>query len=312
MLAARANVTVITQPDRPAGRGHKLAATPVKVAALALGLPVRTPAKLREFAADVRAQMPDRCVVASYGRIVPQTLLDAVPLWLNIHPSLLPLYRGATPIQSAIRDGCTWTAVSIIAMDAGMDTGDVLAQTDPLAIGERETYGELHDRLAEIGAALLADTLDADASGVLGRTPQARCARERGIDAEAIARTLTRPWTKADGVLPARATSRELVDRIRALAPKPGAAFPALGARDGSAPLPPLKILRAHGLAAAPHGATETGPGAVISLRGMLYVRATDGWVAVDELVPAGRGPMSMEAYANGRRADATYLAVPA
>jgi len=297
---------VVTQPDRPAGRGQKLAPTPVKSAALALGLPVHTPVKLRAFADDVRAAAPDRCVVASYGRIVPQALLDAAPLWLNVHPSLLPLYRGATPIQSAIRDGCLTTAVSIIAMDAGMDTGDLLAQTPPLPIGSAETYGDLHDRLALAGAMLLGEVLDADARGELVRVPQFERARAYGLDGEAIARTVTRPWTKADTVLPLAATARELVDRIRALAPKPGAQLPALAAHDGAAPFPPLKVLRAHAVASLPDGARAEN-GSVVMVRGYLFVRASDGWIAVDELVPAGKNAMTMEAYANGRRADAAY-----
>ncbi len=297
---------MVTQPDRPAGRGQKLAPTPVKSAALALGLPVHTPVKLRAFADDVRAAAPDRCVVASYGRIVPQVLLDAAPLWLNVHPSLLPLYRGATPIQSAIRDGCATTAVSIIAMDAGMDTGDLLAQTPPLPIAPDETYGDLHDRLAAVGATLLGEVLDADARGELVRVPQFERARAYGIDGEAIARTVTRPWTKADTVLPLDATARELVDRIRALAPKPGAQLPALAARDGAAPFPPLKVLRAHAVVSLPDGVRAEN-GSVVMVRGYLYVRASDGWIAVDELVPAGRNAMTMDAYANGRRADAAY-----
>jgi methionyl-tRNA formyltransferase len=298
----------VTQPDRPAGRGHKLAATPVKLAALDLGLPVLSPVKLRDFAADVRAAAPDRCVVASYGRIVPQVLLDAAPLWLNVHPSALPLYRGATPLQSVIRDGGRETAVSIIAMDAGMDTGDLLAQSGPTAIGPAETYGELHDRLALAGAALLAETLDADARGALVRTPQDMRAREAGISDEAIARTVTRPWTKADALLPSGASARELVDRIRALAPKPGAQLPALHASDGAAPFPPLKILRAHAVAALPDGAAVTENGMVMVVRGFVYLRATDGWVAVDEVVPAGKPAMPMAAFANGRRGDAAYV----
>jgi methionyl-tRNA formyltransferase len=311
MLAARASVTVVTQPDRPAGRGQHLAPTAVTSAALALGLPVLTPTRLRAFAADVRAAAPDRCVVASYGRIVPQELLDAAPLWLNVHPSALPLYRGATPLQSVIRDGCRATAVSIIAMDAGMDTGDLLAQTAPLAIGPEETYGELHDRLAQVGAALLDETLAADARGTLVRTPQRERAAAAGIDDAAIARTVTRPWTKADTVLPADASARALVDRIRALAPKPGAQLPALVPHDDAPPLPPLKILRAHAVAALPDGARSEN-GSVVVVRGFIFLRASDGWVAVDELVPAGKAAMAMAAYANGRRADAAYAAVPA
>jgi methionyl-tRNA formyltransferase len=308
-LAAHASVTVVTQPDRPAGRGHKLAATPVKTAALERGLTVLTPANLRAFAAELRERAPDRCVVASYGRIIPQALLDAAPLWLNVHPSLLPLYRGATPIQSAIRDGRTTSAVSIIAMDAGMDTGDLLAQTPPVAIGERETYGSLHDRLATIAAATLVAALDADALGELTRTPQSVRAAELGIDADEIAQTLTRPWTKADATLPAEASARALVDRIRALAPKPGAHLPPLVARAaGSAPLPQLKILAAHAVANAPDvDASAAPPGTVAARHGLLFVRATDGWIAIDEVVPAGRGPMTIESFANGRRVDALY-----
>jgi methionyl-tRNA formyltransferase len=279
----------------------------VKAAALERGLPVLTPTNLRAFAAELRERAPERCVVASYGRIVPQALLDAAPLWLNVHPSLLPLYRGATPIQSAIRDGCATTAVSIIAMDAGMDTGDLLAQTAPIAIGERETYGDLHDRLATVGAATLAGALDADARGELTRTPQARRAAELGIDDAAIARTLTRPWTKADAVLAADAPARALVDRIRALAPKPGAQLPPLVARGDAAPLPAFKILRAHALAATPDGVDDAPAGTVAARAGWLFVRASDAWIAIDELVPAGRGAMTMDAFANGRRIDAIY-----
>lgn len=280
-------MAVVTQPDRPSGRGQRLAATPVKAAAHELGLPVLTPTKLIAFAAEVRELGPERCVVASYGRIVPPALLAAVPLWLNLHPSLLPLYRGATPLQSAIRDGRTTTAVSIIAMDAGLDTGDILAQTEPLAIGVDETYGSLHDRLAHVAAELLDDALDADATGRLLRTPQAQRARELGIRAEEIVQTLTRPWTKDDRLLvPAAAArdARSVVNLVRALAPKP-AALLALGP-DAQ----PLGVLRAH---VADHRPEGDG----------LSLQAHDGrWVAIDEVVPPGKRPMSAAAYLNGLR----------
>ena len=296
---------MITQPDRPAGRGHQLTPTPVKAAALALGIPVLTPVRLREFAAELAALGPDRCVVASYGRIIPQALLDAVPLWLNIHPSALPLYRGATPIQSVLRDGCSETAVSIIEMDAGMDTGDLLAQTPPVPIGADETYGSLHDRLADIGAELLGAALAADARGELARTPQAA----RGVDDDAIAQTLTRPWTKIDRVLPPYATAREAVDRIRALAPKPGAQLIAgLRPAVGTTPLPPFTILRAHESRESPLADGRDVPsGTVVACRGYLYVRASDAWIVVDEVVPAGKGAMSIDAFAAGRRIDEVF-----
>ena len=259
---------------------------------------------------ELAALAPDRCVVASYGRIIPQALLDAVPLWFNIHPSLLPLYRGATPLQSAIRDGRTETAVSIIAMDAGMDTGDILAQTTALAIGEAETYGELHDRLAQTGAVLLADVLAADARGNLLRTPQAQRAIELQLSEDDIIQTMTRPFEKDDRVLPPYATAREAVDRVRSLAPKPGAQLIAgLRPAVGTTPLPQFKILRAHVSRESPLADGRDVPsGTVVSHRGFLYVRANDAWVVVDEVLPAGKSAMPIDAFANGRRIDEVFV----
>jgi methionyl-tRNA formyltransferase len=304
-------VAVVTQPDRPSGRGQQLAATPVKIAATALGLTVLTPVKLKAFASDLAALAPDRCVVASYGRIIPQALLDIVPLWLNVHPSLLPLYRGATPLQTVIRDGRSETAVSIIAMDAGMDTGDLLAQTALLPIASDETYGELHDRLALAGAALLESVLVADAAGT--RKPavtQMQRAVELGIDDAEIAATVTRPLTKEDRVLPPYATAREAVDRVRSLAPTPGAQLIG-GLRPvvGTTPLPAFKILRAHVSRESPLADGRDVPsGTVVAHRGFLYVRANDAWIVVDEVIPAGKAAMSMAAFANGRRIDDVYV----
>lgn len=303
-------LAVVTQPDRRAGRGQQLAPTPVKRAAETLGIPVLTPEKMKPFAAELARLEADCCVVASYGRILPQALLDAAPRWFNIHPSLLPLYRGATPIQSAIRDGRTVTAVSIIAMDAGMDTGDLLGQTEPLTIGADETYGELHDRLAEIGAELLLDVLAADERGDALAVPQTQRARELGIDDDAIERTATRPWGKEDRILPPYATAHEAVDRIRALAPAPGAQLIAgLRPAVGTAPLPFLRILRAHVSRESPLADGRDVPsGTVVSHRGYLYLRANDEWVVVDEVVPAGKSAMPIAAFANGRRVDDIYV----
>ena len=303
-------LAVVTQPDRPAGRGQQLAATPVNLAAQALGLRVLTPLKLRAFVDELAALGPERCVVASYGRIIPQALLDVAPLWLNIHPSLLPLYRGATPIQSAIRDGRSVTAVSIIAMNAGMDTGDLLAQTEPLAIAADETYGELHARLAGIGAELLGDVLAADARGELFPNPQSQRAADLGIDDDEIARTATHPLDKADRVLPPYVTAREAVDRIRSLAPTPGAQLnPGLRPAVGTTPLPAFKILRAHVSHESPLADGRDLPsGTVVAHRGFLYVRANDAWIVVDEVVPAGKSAMPIAAFANGRRIDDVFV----
>ena len=146
---------VVTQPDRPAGRGQKLTAPPVKTAAQQLGVPVYQPASLRDFPAGLLGQHFDFFILASYGKLIPQSLLDVPELGsLNVHPSLLPQYRGATPIQSALRDGASETGVTIMLMDAGLDTGDVVLQErTPILPGE--TFGELHDRLARFGAQAL-------------------------------------------------------------------------------------------------------------------------------------------------------------
>jgi methionyl-tRNA formyltransferase len=209
---------VVTQPDRPAGRGHKLVATPVKRAAEERAIPVLTPERLRPAVDEVRALGAEAFVVASYGKIVPQAMLDLVPVAFNVHPSLLPYYRGATPLQSVLRDGATETGVTIIAMDAGMDTGDILLQ-ERVAIGERETYGELHDRTAATGARLVVEALERYATGTLARTPQSAL----GVPDETIAATLTRPLRKDELVVDWSASPRRIVDTVRSLAPNPAA-----------------------------------------------------------------------------------------
>ena len=254
----------MTQPDRPAGRGHKLTPTPVKRAAETLGLRVFTPEKLRPFVDDARALAPEAFVVVSYGKIVPQALLDEVPIAFNIHPSRLPLYRGATPMQSAIRDGRTETAISIIAMDAGMDTGDVVLQQG-YPIGSDETYGELHDRLAPEASTMIAYALSL-VPGWYRRTPQLEAARMQGISDEEIARTVTRPLRKEDLTIDWTQAPARIVDHVRSLSPQPGARTDRFGE--------PLKVLRAH----------------------------VEGDRAVPDLVvPPGRAPMPFDAYERSR-----------
>jgi len=276
-------VGVVTQPDRPAGRGHKLTPTPVKAFARERGLAVFEPLKLRAFAGDLAALGPDVLAVASYGRIVPQAILDvpARGIAFNIHPSLLPLYRGATPLQAAIRDGATETGVTIIAMDAGMDTGDILIQ-ERTPLDADETYGTLHDRLAERGAALLIDAIDALERGTLVRVPQSAVP----VAESEIERTATRPLEKDDLRVDFAWPARRIVDTIRSLAPAPGAR----AQLEGEA----VKIVRARlGIAGEP----------ALTADGGLLVRAGDGaFVAVLDVVPTNRGRMSGAAYA--RRAQ--------
>lgn len=167
-------VAAYTQPDRPAGRGRKLTESPVKRLARTHAIPVEQPRSLRERTARDRLASlePDVLIVAAYGLILPQSVLD-VPRWggINIHASLLPRWRGAAPIQRAILNGDGVTGITIMQMAAGLDTGDILLQRDT-PIGPRETAGELHDRLARIGADALLDALGLLREGRLQARPQ--------------------------------------------------------------------------------------------------------------------------------------------
>jgi methionyl-tRNA formyltransferase len=161
-------VAVYTQPDRPAGRGRGLSASPVKLDAVQRGIPVLQPVSLRKAStqAALRALQPDLMIVVAYGLILPQAVLD-IPrfgCW-NVHASLLPRWRGAAPIQRAIEAGDSETGVCLMQMEAGLDTGPVLL-SQRLAIGENETGGQLHDRLAELGARVLADGLGLLRAGI--------------------------------------------------------------------------------------------------------------------------------------------------
>jgi methionyl-tRNA formyltransferase len=164
--------------------------------------------------------------------------------------------------------------------------------------------------LAEIGAELLGDVLAADRRGELVRIPQSLRAGDLGIGGDEIARTRTRPLTKDDRVLPPYATAREAVDRIRSLAPKPGAQLiGGLRPAVGRTPLPDLRILRAHVSRQSPLADGRDVPsGTVVACRGYLYVRASDDWLVVDEVLPAGKSAMPIEAFANGRRIDELYV----
>ena len=164
---------VFTQPDRPKGRGNKLAPSPVKAVALETGIPVFQPEKIRrDGAEDLRSLKPDLCVTAAFGQILSQEILDIPPMGnINVHASLLPKHRGAAPIAYAIM-GCDREAgVTTMFMDAGIDTGDMLLQART-EIGESETCGELTERLSEIGAELLIRTVKELEAGTLKRMPQ--------------------------------------------------------------------------------------------------------------------------------------------
>jgi methionyl-tRNA formyltransferase len=227
VVAARTQLAgVVTQPDRASGRGQRVTPTPAKSAALELGVRVFHPSRLREFAADIAVEGFDLFVLASYGRILPPQLLELPRLGaLNVHPSLLPKYRGATPIQTAIANGERETGVSIMLMDAGLDTGDLVLQ-QRIAIAPDENYGGLHDRLASAGAELLAVALDLAARGELQPQPQAGEV------------SLTRPLSKEDLTIDWTWPAQRIVDRVRAFSPRPAARATLHGEA--------VKILRAH------------------------------------------------------------------
>ena len=200
---------VVTQPERPSGRGHRLTPTPVKRAALELGVPVFEPTSMRAFHAEHREEAIGLIALASFGRILPAELLAWPRLGaLNVHPSLLPLYRGATPIQSALRDEASETGLSIMLMDAGMDTGPLVAQ-ERVAIGAQEEYGELHDRLAALGARMLGEAIVRAEAGSLTSQPQSG------------ETSTTRPLKKEDLIVDLTWPTSRLLAAVRAFAPAP-------------------------------------------------------------------------------------------
>lgn len=207
-------VLAVSQPDRPKGRDLALQPTPVKRAALEAGIPVDQPAKARDpgFLDRLRALAPDLIVVAAYGQLLPQALLD-IPRHgcLNVHTSLLPAYRGAAPIQWALADGLHETGVTLMRMDAGLDTGPIVT-TATTPIHDQDNGQTLHDRLAELGGDLLVRSLPDYLAGRLPPRPQ---------PAEGV--SLARKITKEDGRLAWERPAVELWRRLRAFTPWPGA-----------------------------------------------------------------------------------------
>jgi methionyl-tRNA formyltransferase len=206
---------VVTQPDRPKGRGLELVASPVKQRAVQLGLPVVQPDKIKnndDFRAQLGNLKPDAIIVVGYGRIIPQWMLDLPPLGnINLHASLLPKYRGAAPIQWAIARGETVTGVTTMKIDAGLDTGDVLLQRE-IPIAAEDTAETLAPKLAGVGAELTVETL---------RGLQAGSIHPRRQD-HANA-TLAPILKKEDGVIDFSRTAREILNRMRGFQPWPGA-----------------------------------------------------------------------------------------
>ncbi len=269
---------VLTQPDRPAGRGMKLTPSAVKQAALARGLPVSQPATLKtpETQAELAAVNADVMVVAAYGLILPQAVLD-LPRHgcLNIHASLLPRWRGAAPIQRAILAGDAETGITIMQMDAGLDTGAMLLKA-VVPIRDTDTAASLHDTLAAAGAQAIVDAL----AGYDALVPEPQ------DDSQATyAAKLTKDEARLDWEQPADALARA----VRAYHPAPGA----WTLLDGA----PLKVWLAEP-AKAPGGA----PGEVVRAEaGQLVVACGQGALALQEIQPAGSKRMSAAAFLTGR-----------
>lgn len=206
---------VVTQPDRPKGRGMELVSSPVKGRALELELPITQPERIKnndEFRARLAALKPDAIIVVGYGRIIPQWMLDLPPLGnINLHASLLPKYRGAAPIQWAIAQGETITGVTTMKIDAGLDTGGILLQRE-VPISAEDTALTLSPRLAKVGAALMVETLRRLQGGSVTSRPQ-----------DGAHATLAPILKKEDGRIDFSKGATEILNRMRGFQPWPGA-----------------------------------------------------------------------------------------
>lgn len=279
-------IAVVTQPDRPVGRGYQVRPAPVKLAALEYHIPILQPEKIRnntEFIEQLHDMAPDVIVVAAYGKILPQALLEIPRLGcVNVHASLLPRHRGASPITAAILAGDTETGITIMVMDAGMDTGPTLGAR-ALPIGPTTTADELGERLAHLGAQLLMECLGPWARGELAPQPQ--------DDAGATYAPLVK---KSDGQVDWTCPAAELERRWRAFYPWPGLyTFH----RDRMLKIQQLEVAEAPGSAR---------PGQVLAVRGDgLLVACGAGAALLKQVQPAGGRIMGGSDYARGAHLEA-------
>ena len=271
---------VITRADKPKNRGMQLTPPPAKELALSRGTPVYQPTTLRDGAAAayIRGMAPELIVVVAYGKILPKEILDIPPHGcINVHPSLLPKYQGAAPIQWAILNGDETTGVSIMQMDEALDTGDVLAQEET-EIGPNETAGQLFERLSIQGAKLLIDTIPAVTAGEIKGIPQDP---ELATYAKPIRRELSPvDWTRSVS---------EILCQIRGLIPWPMATTEIAA-----------KVFKLHA-AQAGRGDPGAPPGTVLSANEAgLEIACGDGSVIITRLQPPGKKPMAAADYLRG------------
>jgi len=271
-------VAVYSQPPRPAGRGQKERPSPVQARAEALGLEVRTPTSLRTVEAqqDFAALQADIAVVAAYGLILPQAILDAPRLGcINIHGSLLPRWRGAAPIQRAIMAGDAESGITIMQMEAGLDTGPMLTR-ESLPITPTTTAASLHDQLAEMGARMVVEALDGLAAGRLTATPQ---------PAEGV--TYAAKIDKAEAHIDWSRPASDVARHINGLSPFPGAWCEVNGER--------VKILLAEQVA----GHSTAAAGTLVDER-LLIACGDGGAVRLLRLQRSGKAPLEAEALLRG------------
>jgi len=270
-------VAVVTQPDRPAHRGQRLTPPPVKEAALAAGLPVLQPARLRdpEWPERLAALGADVAVVVAFGQILPKAVLDAPARGsINIHASLLPRYRGAAPIQWAIIRGETETGITTFQMDAGMDTGDILL-TRGTPIGADETAGDLFARLAPLGAEVIVETLAR--LGSITPRPQ-----------DHAAATPAPRLRKTDGLIDWTKGARDIVNLVRGCNPWPGATTTTPGGA--------LTLWRARAVARSGR------PGTLVAHDSTLAIATGDGLVLPVDVQPENRRTMRWQDWLRGAR----------
>jgi methionyl-tRNA formyltransferase len=283
-------VGVLTQPDRPRGRGQEVSFSPVKEAALAANLNVYQPEKIRAPETEVllRNLAPDCVVIIAYGQIIPARLLPIPKLgWINLHASLLPKYRGAAPINWAIVNGETRTGVTTMRIDAGMDTGDMLLER-AIEIGPKETAPELAGRMAESGARLMAETLRGVAAGTI--LPKAQNHAEASY-----APMLKKEHGRIDWKRPAR----EIFNRMRGFAPWPGAytTFRKQSCHVWGEPV------SSEGDVRLPAGAGGGAPGTLFQEKNELFAWCGDATVLrVGTVQLEGRKPVKATEFANGAR----------
>lgn len=286
-------VAVVSQPDRPKGRGKKMAATPTKVVAEASNIPILQPTKIKtdEFTETLRSFNPDLIIVAAYGRILPPSILDLPPFGcINIHGSLLPRHRGAAPIQWAILAGDNEAGVTIMQMDVGMDTGAMLLPA-AIPVNDDETAGGLFDKLSNLGGTALLQALDLLREDKLPPTEQ-----DHSLATEAP------PLKKEDGCIDWNKSAREIHCLIRGMDPWPTAYSFLEGKRFRF--FSPLVT----------ESASSQNPGSIVQAdKNGLLLATGEGTLLVREIQPEGKKRMSVEAYLCGQTLanNQQFLATP-